>query len=72
MTEKSLAKGVAKYGKSTRNPNDYLGAIEAGLIKTVKPDGKRSASEQELTNQPLYLKTSDRTDDLIKVWLTND
>ena len=70
VTGKSIAKSVVKYGASNSNPEKKLRAIQSHLIKTERKNGNREASDQELTNRPIYFKSSDSTDNVWRIWLT--
>ncbi|KIR01307.1 hypothetical protein P261_00121 [Lachnospiraceae bacterium TWA4] len=72
ITGESIARTVAKYGTSNRNPKNYLNNIESHLHKTEKSNGQREASDQELTNRPIYFKSNEGTRDIWRIWLTED
>lgn len=71
VTGDSIAKTVVKYGTSTTKPEKNLRSIEAHMHKTVKKDGKREASDQDLSNRYIYFKTSDGTKDIWRIWMTD-
>lgn len=72
ITGNSIAKSVVKYGTSTSNPERHLRAIERHMHKTVKKDNVREATDQGLSNSPIYFKTSDGTNDIWRIWITED
>ena len=71
VTGDSIAQTVVKYGTSTSKPEKHLRAIESHMHKTVKKDGKREASDQDLSNRPIYFKSSDNTRDIWRIWLSD-
>lgn len=72
ITGDSIAKTAVKYGTSTSKPERNLQSIESRLYKTVKQDGRREASDQSLSSNPIYFKERDDTRDIWRIWLTND
>jgi hypothetical protein len=72
VTGDSIAQTVVKYGTSTSKPEKHLRAIESHLHKTVKKDGQREASDQDLSSKPIYFKSSDSTRDIWRIWLTDN
>lgn len=72
ITGDSIAKVCVKYGTSQKKPEKYLKSIESHLIKTVKGKDQRSASDQELTQRPIYFKSSDASNSLWRIWMTDD
>lgn len=71
VTGDSIAQTVVKYGTSTSKPEKHLRAIESHMHKTVKKDGKREASDQDLSSRPIYFKSSENTRDVWRIWLTD-
>ena len=71
VTGDSIAQTVVKYGTSTSKPEKHLRAIESHMHKTVKKDGKREASDQDLSSRPIYFKSSDNTRDIWRIWLSD-
>ena len=67
----SIAQTVVKYGTSTSKPEKQLRAIESHMHKTVKKDGHREASDQDLSNRPIYFKSTETTRDIWRIWLTD-
>ena len=72
VTGDSIAKAVVKYGASTDKPKKHLRTIESHLKPTVKKDGQREASDQDLSSKPIYFKSSDSTRDIWRIWLTDN
>lgn len=72
VTGDSIAQTVVKYGTSTSKPEKHLRTIESHLHKTVKKDGQREASDQDLSSKPIYFKSSDSTRDIWRIWLTDN
>ncbi len=72
VTGDSIAQTVVKYGTSTSKPEKQLRTIESHMHKTVKKDGHREASDQDLSSRPIYFKSTDNTRDIWRIWLTDD
>ena len=70
VTGESIAQTVVRYGKSTRDPKKHLNAIDKQMHSTVRKDGKHEASDQDLTSGYIYFKSTDNTDNIWRIWLT--
>ena len=72
VTGKSIAKAVEKFGRSPSKPERNLRSISDRLIKTVRKNNKREASDQSLSKDRLYFADTVDSRDIWCIYMTND